>query len=73
MSYHIVMNYGEADVALAIGQLDCEEALTIQRQLTTVARAVFADLEVIGLDCLPSYRVEFQSLCSGLSTVNTIP
>ncbi|XSG76767.1 hypothetical protein ACP8Y2_07115 [Herpetosiphon llansteffanensis] len=58
MSFQIVMNYGEADVALAIGTLDREEALIIQRQLTTVARAVFADLEVIGLDCLPSYRME---------------
>ncbi len=58
MSFKIVMNYGEADVSLAIGTLDQEEALIIQRQLTTVARAVFADLEVIGLDCLPSYRME---------------
>ncbi|MFD3165447.1 hypothetical protein [Herpetosiphon sp. NSE202] len=58
MSFQIVMNYGEADVALAIGTLDQEEALIIQRQLTTVARAVFADIGVIGLDCLPSYYVE---------------
>ncbi len=58
MSYHIVMNYGMVETPLQIGQLDQDEALIIQRQLTTVARSVCADLKVIGLDCLPSYRME---------------
>ncbi|MBM7845386.1 hypothetical protein [Herpetosiphon giganteus] len=58
MNYHIVMNYGMVETPLQIGQLDQDEALIIQRQLTTVARSVFADLGVIGLDCLPTYYVE---------------
>lgn len=58
MSFQIVMNYGMVETPLQIGQLNQDEALTIHRQLTKVARAVFADLEVQTLDCLPTYHIK---------------
>ncbi|MBM7843796.1 hypothetical protein JOD20_002430 [Herpetosiphon giganteus] len=56
--YKIIMNYGETEVLLAIGRLDQEEALIIQRQLSSAVRSVFDDIPVVGLHCIPHYRVE---------------
>ncbi|HBW49247.1 MAG TPA: hypothetical protein DEF47_05035 [Herpetosiphon sp.] len=58
MSFHIVIQYGTVETPLQIGQLNQDEALMIQRQLTTVARAVFADLEVQTLNCFPTYHIK---------------
>ncbi|WP_110513767.1 hypothetical protein [Herpetosiphon llansteffanensis] len=68
--YKIIMNYGEIEVLLAIGRLDQEEALIIQRQLSSAVRSVFDDIPVVGLRCIPNYRVElFQSPNGGLELV----
>ncbi len=70
MGFQIVMNYDGKEVLLAIGRLDQDEALIIQEQLTSAVRAVFDDIPVVGLRCMPNYRVElFQSPNGGLELV----
>lgn len=61
-NYQIIMNYGDTEVSLAIGRLDQDEALIIQRQLASAVRSVFDDIPVVGLRCMPNYRVEFISI-----------
>ncbi|KPL80214.1 hypothetical protein [Herpetosiphon geysericola] len=53
----IILNYGAVQTPLQIGQLDHDEALIIQRQLTKAVRAVFADMEATTCACMPTYHV----------------